>query len=190
VALPDTYLAALQALALACERYSVMTGGGVAVLVGGAAAALYTAGALMSGDFDLVVAADDAFSQAMGESGFIKEVRTGFLERGFYHPDHPAYGFEQVSGRLFDGRADARRLVRILPSSGGSITLPSVEDMIADRLGQFAAGSPTDISRLVQARTLFRLAEVLDRDYLWKRIGEEGGDPALLPGSAEGEASP
>jgi hypothetical protein len=45
--------------------------------------------------------------------------------------------------------------------------------MIADRLGQAAVASPTDKSRLLQARALFRLAPSLDRDYLRRRVVQE-----------------
>ncbi len=100
---------------------------------------------------------------------------------GFYHPNHPEYGFQQVSGQLFDGRSDRKRLVILPTTGGGAITLPSIEDMIADRLGQHAIASKTDDSRLQQAIWLFRLAEQMDRDYLLKRVIEEGGDPDLLP---------
>ena len=52
--------------------------------------------------------------------------------------------------------------------------------MIADRLGQYAAGPATDTSRLRQAEALLKLADNLDMEYLLKRIGDEQGDPALL----------
>jgi hypothetical protein len=67
--------------------------------------------------------------------------------------------------------------------TGGDDTLllPSIEDMIADRLGQYPAGSASDTSRLEQARVLFQLADGLDITYLSKRIRDEGGDLTLLP---------
>jgi hypothetical protein len=179
VSLTEDYIAALVTLARACERYRAMTKT-EAVLVGGAATAIYTDGAFMSGDFDLVAAADDAFGIAMTEVGFRREHQQGFILRGFYHPDHPGYGFEPVSGRLFDGKADTKRLFRLVMADDGSISLPSFEDMIADRLAQHAIASPTDDSRLLQALYLFRLAENLDLEYLRRRISEEGGDLTLL----------
>jgi hypothetical protein len=64
---------------------------------------------------------------------------------------------------------------------GGTVALPAIEDMIADRLGQHAAAAPaSDKSRLLQAKALFRLAEKPDIGYLRRRISDEGGDPALL----------
>src|SRR5208283_1110543 len=71
-------------------------------------------------------------------------------------------------------------------ASSREIPLPSIEDMIADRLGQYAVASPADDSRLRQAILLFWIADELDRDYLLRRVGEEGGDPSLLPGLTEG----
>ena len=177
--LPDDYLAALERLAFAFTTYRERTGG-TAVLVGGAATAIYTAGQFPSADFDVVAANDCAFEEAMAEHGFQREDRSGHLLIGFYHPEHPGYGFQQVSGTLFDGQADRTRLFRMAVTAPGEITLPAIEDMIADRLGQYAVASPTDLSRLQQARALFSVAEVLDDSYLLKRIVMEGGDPALL----------
>ncbi|MGI4939962.1 MAG: hypothetical protein ACRYHQ_05270, partial [Janthinobacterium lividum] len=62
------------------------------------------------------------------------------------------------------------------------------EDLIADRLAQHSVASPTDDSRLRQARMLFGLAERLDRVYLLARIRDEGGDPALLELQPDWEA--
>lgn len=177
--LPDDYLAALERLAFAFTSYRERTGG-TAVLVGGAAAAIYTAGQFPSADFDVVAAGNREFEAAMAEHGFQREDRAGHLLIGFYHPDHPGYGFQQVSGALFDGRSDQTRLFRVAVTAPGEITLPPIEDMIADRLGQHAVASPTDTSRLQQAQALFLLAETLDKDYMLNRIVAEGGDPALL----------
>jgi hypothetical protein len=51
MAIPDTYLALLDILADAFERYEVATGH-CPVLVGGGAVAVQTQGAFMSGDLD------------------------------------------------------------------------------------------------------------------------------------------
>jgi len=93
---------------------------------------------------------------------------------------NPAFGFQQVSGRLMDGRADLKRLRRVRMTVQNAIVLPPVEDLIADRLAQHAIASPTDTSRLLQARALFRLMDDLDFEYLKRRVAEEGGDMALL----------
>ena len=149
---------------------------------GGAATAIYTAGQFASADFDVVAGQDEVFNAAMAEHGFVREDRVGHLLFGFYHSEHPGYGFQQVSGALFEGRADRGRLVRLAASAAGEIALPAIEDMIADRLAQHAAmeGKGSDDSRLVQARVLFSLARTIDRDYLLRRIMDEGGDPAVL----------
>lgn len=177
--LPDSYIAALTHLGRAFQAYQARTGDS-AVLVGGAATAIYTAGMFPSGDFDVVAASDSAFDAIMVEHGFVKEHRAGRLLLGFYHPDHPEYGFQQVTEPLFGGRSDRGRLVRFTVTSDSVVVLPAIEDLIADRLGQHAVASKTDESRLCQARELLKLAETLDRHYLLRRICEEGGDPVLL----------
>ena len=179
MALPPSYRAILDCLARACLSYRQRTGGN-AVLVGGAATALYTSGAFPSFDFDVVAGMNEEFAAAMLQHGFKREDRPGHLLVGFYHPDHPGYGVQQVTPPLFDGRSDLGRLVRLSVVPSGEVMLPSVEDMIADRLAQYAVASPTDTSRLDQARALFALAHDPDRDYLVRRIIEEGGDPALI----------
>ena len=185
--LPDDYIAALERLGRVFETYAAKTGS-AAVLVGGAAAAIYTDGLFPSGDFDIVAAQDEAFDAAMLAHDFIKEDRAGHLLVGYYHLDHPAYGFQQVSGALFEGRSERSRLTRVEVTGDSTIILPAIEDLIADRLGQHAVATGTEDSRLRQARTLFQMAEQIDTAYLVRRIGEEGGDPALLglPGADAG----
>lgn len=86
-----------------------------------------------------------------------------------------------MSGPLFGGAADPARIMLLaVGADGAEIAMPSCEDMIADRLGQAAVASPTDASRLLQARALFRLAPQIDMDYLRRRVVQEGGDPAAL----------
>ena len=180
MALTDEYIAALIPLSRAFEAYAKVAGHSP-VLVGGAATAIYTAGLFPSGDFDVVAASDDIFSAVMLDQGFIREDRTGKLKIGFYHPDHLKFGYQQVTGPLFDGRADATKLIRmVMTDEGDAIVLPAIEDMIADRLAQHSVASPTDDSRLRQARTLFELAANLDVPYLRKRVCDEAGDLTLL----------
>ncbi|MBB2164353.1 hypothetical protein HLH26_07320 [Gluconacetobacter sp. 1b LMG 1731] len=180
MSVPEEFLAALEPLGRACATYREITGTD-AVLVGGAATVIYTDGAFNSSDFDLVALDDPAFNQAMTANGFKKEDRPGHLLFGFYHPEHPLFGFQAVSGPLFDGRADRRRLCKMaLRDKKATITLPAIEDMIADRLAQHAVASPGDSTRLEQARALFALAFECDEDYLRQRVNDEGGDFALL----------
>lgn len=181
MAIPDTYLALLDVLADAFAQYEEATGH-CAVLVGGGAIAVQTQGAFMSGDLDLYAPSDEALETALLQSGFVREERRGHLAGGFYHPEFTEYGVEAISGQLFDGRADRSRLIRVLFQGAKGIVIPSFEDMIADRLGQYAASNQRDPSRLAQARLLFRLAEDLDLGYLHSRITDEGGDFDLLDG--------
>lgn len=176
--LPADYIDLLSELARAFAAYEAETGVWP-VLVGGAAAAIQTAGEFMSGDFDVVAGNDEAFAHAMLSSGFTVDERIGRIAGGYYHPAYPRYGVELVSGPLFDGRADPEKLVR-LTINDGSIVLPSIEDLIADRLGQFAISSVSDTSRLEQAKAMLRMAKEVDGHYLRSRIVDEGGDPALI----------
>ena len=97
----------------------------------------------------------------------MEEDRQGHLTGGFYQPDYPEYGIEQVAGPLFDGRSDCDRLVLISTPSADEIALPAIEDLIADRLAQHEVrGSHTAHSRLEQARAVFKLARKLDIPYL------------------------
>ena len=154
------------------------------VVVGGAAVTFYTGGTILSGDFDFVIHMDNvAFAEAMRSEGFIAEDRQGHLRIGWYHPELPIYGFQSVSGPLFDGNSDPAKL-RSANFRGNTIVFASPEDLIADRLGQQAVAGPTDHSRLLQARLLYRMVPDLDEDYMMRRIKQESGDPKLLRGGA------
>ena len=170
---------ALTRLGRVFARYQAASGD-QAVLVGGTTVSLYTNGLILSGDFDVVANADAAFETAMRAQGFVREHRAGRLRIGWYHPDCPLYGFQAVSGALFDGRADRARLVTIITDATGCVLLPSIEDMIADRLGQFAASDGKDQRMLDQAVLLKQLAGAADLAYLRRRVVEETGDPSLI----------
>jgi hypothetical protein len=176
-ALPDAYLAALVLLGRASERYRRTTNRRV-VIVGGAAVSFYTQGAILSGDFDIV--ADMDFEREMLAEGFIKEARAGMLLVGYYHPDVPQLGFQIVSGRLFDGFSDEDKLLLVPMASGSEVLFASVEDLIADRLGQYEASDRKAGDMLYQAELLFSLAGEYDRAYLLRRIGQDGGDPSMI----------
>jgi hypothetical protein len=181
MAIPDSYVALLIILAEVFGRYESETGHSP-ILVGGGAVALQTQGAFMSGDLDLYAPSDAALETALLHAGFVSEERRGRLAGGFYHPEFPEYGVEAISGQLFDGRADRNRLIRVLFQDHRGIVIPSFEDMIADRLGQYAASNLRDHSRFAQAQLLFRLADDLDLGYLQSRVADEGGDLSLLSG--------
>lgn len=62
------------------------------------------------------------------------------------------------------------RLVRPVDHSG-LFRVVGVEDIIADRMGQFASGSAPETRE--QARALLKLYPDIDRDYLEKRVRKE-----------------
>lgn len=176
--LSPEYVAALVTLGRVCEEYRSSVGA-PAYLVGGAAVAIFTQGAFHSADFDLVVAAEDAFRKLLLKYGFVAENRQGKLLIGYYHPDHPQFGWQLVTGPLFDGRSNKQMAVRLELDKGSAVVLPPIEDLIADRLAQYEANH-RDPSRLNQAELLFQVAEAIDMDYLKRRVSEEGGDSSLL----------
>lgn len=94
----------------------------------------------------------------------------GQSTRGWVHPNL-ALGFEVVASDLLDGNADRSRLGRIDLGEDGTAAFLSVEDMIADRMGQHASGSAPGM--LEQARTLYRLHPDADLAYLEERIRQE-----------------
>ena len=140
------------------------------VLVGGGAAELYSASSLTTGDFDVVTTRQDAFEQALCEEGFVRPSGPGQSLRGWIHPDLHL-GFEVVANSLLDGKADRSRVQTIDMGSDGDAAVIGVEDMIADRMGQYASGSAPEM--LGQARILYSLHPDADRDYLDRRIREE-----------------
>lgn len=140
------------------------------ILVGGAAVELFTASAIVTGDLDVVTARQDAFEAALRNLGFIKPSGPGPLTRGWIHPDLKL-SFEVVSTRLLDGLADRERVVVIDFGNDGSAAIISVEDMIADRMGQYASGTAPEMRG--QAQAMLILHTDIDRAYLAHRIIEE-----------------
>ncbi len=145
------------------------------IIVGGAAVEYYTGAAIMTGDFDIVCAADESLKESLIRLGFREEDRHGRILKGLYHPDL-LLAVEVVSGTFFDSRADRDRLSAIKLDGGGEVFIASVEDMIADRLGQYAS-SPRGVPEMLrQAVILLQLAEDIDEDYLDRRIKDETDD--------------
>jgi len=140
------------------------------ILVGGGAVELYTQGVLNTGDFDLVSSQQTVLETIMVQHGFIRPKGAGLSLRGWIHPDLKL-GFEVVGSRLLDGLADNDFLRVIEISEHGAVAVISVEDLIADRMGQFASGSADEM--LHQAKALFKLSKGLDHDYMDRRIREE-----------------
>lgn len=142
------------------------------ILVGGAAAELYSGSTLATGDFD-VIARQDAFEAALRAHGFVRPSGPGMLTRGWVHPDLQL-GFEVVGSTLLDGLADLDRVRLFDAANGAQFLTIAPEDLIADRLGQYASGTAPEM--LEQARILFGLSKDLDLHYMERRIREETGN--------------
>lgn len=140
------------------------------VLVGGAAAEYYSGSALATGDFDVCTPVQDAFEDELQRHGFIRPSGPGMALRGWIHPAL-RLGFEVVANVPMDGSVDATHIVLIEYGEEGDFAIISVEDLIADRMGQYASGTARD--RLDQARVLLALHPGVDRAYLDRRIRDE-----------------
>lgn len=144
------------------------------ILVGGAAAEFYSQSAISTGDFDLCTFRQEVLEEEMQKLGFVRPSGPGQMVKGWVHPDLKL-GFEVVAETPMDGNFDRDTLVLVEHIGDGAFVMISVEDLIADRMGQYASGTAAD--RLDQAQVLFALQLSLDRDYLDRRIREEtGGD--------------
>lgn len=144
------------------------------MLVGGAAVEVYSNSLIATGDFDISTARQDEFETELVALGFVRPTGAGMATRGWMHPEFKL-GFEVVSSTLLDGLADRSRVIEIDLGRDGIASLISIEDMIADRMGQFHSGTAPEMRE--QARVLASLHTDLDPDYLERRIREEtGGD--------------
>jgi hypothetical protein len=140
------------------------------ILVGGAAVEIYTGGQVTTGDFDLSCGRQDLLEDEFVRFGFQRPTGAGKATRGWVHPEL-GLGFEVVSDTLLDGMAD-RAMIRVLELDvDGAVAIIAPEDIIADRMGQYASGSAPEM--LGQARALYRLCESLDITYMERRISEE-----------------
>ncbi|HJQ17922.1 MAG TPA: hypothetical protein VJ859_13100 [Allosphingosinicella sp.] len=164
------FLAALRVLAKVSDAMAA-SGLGRPVLVGGGAVEFYTGSAVMTGDIDLTSPIQPELEEEMQRFGFIRPTGPGKSLRGWIHPEL-GLGFEVVGSSPMGGAGDPTRvrLVRPIGETARFRILP-VEDLIADRMGQFASGSAPEMRG--QAQALMRLYPDLDRDYLEERIREE-----------------
>lgn len=140
------------------------------ILVGGGALELYSASTYVTGDFDLVADRQDVLEDVFRQFGFVRPSGAGQLLRGWIHPELN-FGFEIVGDHLLDGYADGDRLRLLDIGADGAVDIIAVEDLIADRMGQYASGSAKEC--LEQARHLRRLVPYLDEVYMNRRIREE-----------------
>ncbi len=140
------------------------------VLVGGAAVEIYSLSAIATGDFDISTGAQEAFEEELQRHGFIRPSGPGTATRGWIHPELKL-GFEVVTSTLLDGMAERARVRLIDAGDSQTVSVISLEDIIADRMGQFASGSaPTMFG---QAKELFSLYPRADLDYMEARIRYE-----------------
>jgi hypothetical protein len=157
-----------------------------AVLVGGAAVEFYTGGGYSTGDFDVHFSDVRLFSEVLTQFGFLREKGPSRLLNSWYHPECPNYGVQVVSGSLFDGLSDLYRLQLVKIGPDADVIIPPIEDLVADRLGQYCSiPNNSDQSTLEQAKLLVSLAETIDWDYLERRVSEEQGDISLLEGNRQ-----
>lgn len=141
------------------------------MLVGGGAVEFYTGSAVMTGDFDLTTPDQPELEEELQKLGFIRLSGPGKSTRGWVHPDL-GFGFEVVGDRPMGGSVLSTELVMTQAVPGEpQMVLLSIEDMIADRMGQYASGTAREM--LGQAQTLYRLPISFDRAYLDCRIREE-----------------
>jgi hypothetical protein len=141
------------------------------ILVGGAAAEFYTVSALTTGDFDICTLRQPELEEELQRLGFVRPSGAGQMLKGWVHPELKL-GFEVVAEVPMDGTVDAAHLRLVQPQGETALfRVISVEDLIADRMGQYASGSAPD--RLDQARTLLALHPDADMAYLDRRIREE-----------------
>lgn len=140
------------------------------ILVGGAAVEIYSMGRISTGDFDIVTPWHSELEEELQRLGFKRPGGAGSATRGWVHPDL-RLGFEVVSGSLLDGAADHHRVRLLDLGQDGSAAIIPLEDMIADRMGQYASGTAPEM--LEQARRLYALHGDADLDYMEKRIRHE-----------------
>lgn len=133
------------------------------ILVGGGAVEVYTHGAVTTGDFDLACGRQDVLERLMVEHGFVRPTGPGVATRGWVHPEQKL-GFEVVADCLLGGLADRSMVQLVELGVDGTVAVIAPEDIIADRMGQYASGSAPEM--LGQARALFAICEGLDIHYM------------------------
>jgi hypothetical protein len=148
------------------------------VLVGGGAAEYYSGSALMTGDIDVTSPVQPELEEELQKVGFVRPSGAGKSLRGWVHPQL-GFGFEVVANAPMSGSVDQAYITIIDDLAHGSrLAIISVEDLIADRMGQYASGSAREM--LAQAQELLTLHPDADLAYLEARIREETfGDHGL-----------
>jgi hypothetical protein len=154
------------------------------VLVGGGAAEYYSGSALMTGDIDVTSPVQPELEEELQKLGFVRPSGRGRSLRGWVHPQL-RFGFEVVANVPMDGTVDAAHIAIIDDlAPDARLAIISVEDLIADRMGQYASGSAREM--LTQAHDLLHLHPNADLAYLERRVREETfGDYGLQDIQAE-----
>lgn len=141
------------------------------VLVGGGAVEFYSGSAVMTGDIDVTSPYQAELESELQRLGFVRPAGVGQSLRGWIHPDL-GLGFEVVGNSPMGGGIDPARLSLVAPvGETARFRIISVEDLIADRMGQYASGSAPEM--LGQAQILLRLYPQLDLPYLEHRVRQE-----------------
>ena len=161
------FIEALKILARACERVAEHGRGGP-ILVGGAAVEFYTGGAVVSGDFDVVTTMQGELEAILEELGFERPVGPGESTKGLVHRGL-LIGVEVVGSALLDGEGDRDRVL-LTELDGREVTIIGIEDLIADRMGQYNAVPGGDPEMLSQAVRLMQFAAAIDETYLDAQI--------------------
>lgn len=164
------FVAALQLFARVSEAMH-LRGLQRPILVGGAAAELWSHSTVTTGDFDICTTRQPELEEEMQRAGLVRPSGAGAMLKGWVHPEL-RLGFEVVAEVPMDGNIEPARLRLIRPVGETALfRVICVEDLIADRMGQYASRSAPD--RIDQARILLSLHPDADLDYLERRIREE-----------------
>ena len=164
------FIDALRMLALVSEALAAR-GLPRPVLVGGGAVEFYTGSAVMTGDIDITTPVQPELEEELQRLGFVRPSGPGKSTRGWVHPDL-GFGFEVVGNSPMSHAPDEVRVRLVQPADGEpGLRMLSVEDLIADRMGQYASGTAREM--LDQARQLLHLVSEGNRDYLDQRIRTE-----------------
>lgn len=141
------------------------------ILVGGGAAEYFSGSALMTGDIDITSPVQTEVEEELTRLGFTKPEGIGHTPLGWVHPD-VGLGFEIVASTPMHGLPDPDRFQLVRPIGETVVfRVLGLEDLIADRMGQYASGSALEMGE--QAAVLAGLYADLDRTYLDRRIREE-----------------
>ena len=140
------------------------------ILVGGAAVEFYTGSAIMTGDVDLTSPVQQELEEELLGLGFKRPIAPGHTATGWVHQEL-RLGFEVVANVPLGGVVERTRIAVVDLEDGAAFAILPVEDMIADRMGQYASGTAPEM--LGQAVALLTFHPDLDRSYTDQRIRAE-----------------